>query len=295
MAAAPGKRIGYVTTRAHNRRVESNARENFPAVEGHRQNSQLRSGAHVAVRSSRFCAIWRCEPRGNPTECLGDKSFVNHSIGYQMMGGWRFHGKKRPVVVARGTVIAGSPGQHYGCTHPAGTCESLCAVSLLPGALDEGDAAIFDTQVLNGLRLPVLKRFLTLDDDEQFESCIFDIFDRVSRASLRDGPAIDRIGFRAQRLKRFIEWHAFEDISLADIAACIGISPFTCIRQFKSATGITPLRYLTQVRVERAQILLKNQRLTIREVAHQVGIRDRYYFTRWFTKAVGIPPQEFRG
>jgi AraC-like DNA-binding protein len=259
-----------------------------------RQPDERASGAQVAVRSSRFCAIWRCEPRGNPTECRGEKTFLMHSIGYQMAGGWLFHGTQRPVVVETATVIAGSPGQSYGCRHPINACESVCAISLLPGALDEGDAPIFDAQVLTGLTVPGLKRFLAAEDDEQFESFVFDIFDGVSRASLRGGSAVRRIDLRTQRVKRFIELHAFENISLADIAASVGVSPFTCIRQFKIAAGVTPLRYLTQVRIERAQVLLKNQRLTMREVANQVGIRDRYYFTRWFSKAVGMPPQAFR-
>lgn len=256
--------------------------------------NQLRFGAHVALRSSRFCAIWRYEPQVDPTTCEGDKTFAMHSIGYQMMGGWSFHGKKRPISVNRGTVIAGSPGQHYGCRHGRAACDAVCAISLLPGALDEADRELFDAQVVDGLALPTLERSLSIEDDDHFESFVFEIFDYVSRASLPEGTGRTRSDFRVQRMKRFIEQHAYENITLGDIAACLDLSPFTCIRQFKRATRLTPLRYLSRLRLERARALLKARRLTIAEIAREVGIRDRCYFTRWFSKEAGISPGGFR-
>lgn len=256
--------------------------------------NRLRFGAHVALRSSQFCVVWRYEPQVDPTTCVGDKTFAMHSIGYQMMGGWSFHGKKRPMSVDRGTVIAGSPGQRYGCRHARTACDAVCAISLLPGALDETDRALFDAQVVNGLALPTLERSLSIEDDDHFDSFVFEIFDYVSRASRRDAAGHTRSDFRVQRMKRFIEQHAYENITLGDIAACLELSPFTCIRQFKRATGLTPLRYLSRLRLERAQALLKTRRLTIAKVAREVGIRDRCYFTRWFSKEAGISPDAFR-
>lgn len=255
---------------------------------------ELRFGAHVALRSSQLCAVWRHEPRPDPALCVGEKAFLTYSIGYHLKGGWRFHGKKPPLVVDPLTVIVGVPGQHYGCQHVSRDCETVCAISLLPGALDESDGMIFDRQVLTGVTLPPLNRSLSIEDDDQFESFIFDVFDYVSQASLRDTHALDRTALRGQRMKRFIERHAFEAISLGDIASCVGVSPFTCIRQFKRSVGTTPLRYLSRVRLDRAKALLKNRRFTVGDVARRVGIRDRHYFTRWFTKETGVSPQAFR-
>ncbi|HTU82571.1 MAG TPA: AraC family transcriptional regulator [Candidatus Acidoferrales bacterium] len=170
----------------------------------------------------------------------------------------------------------------------------MCAVSLLPGALDAADQQIFDDEVITGLRLPDLKRSLTIEDDDRFDSFVFEVFDYVSQASLRRSAPSQHAAFRMQRMKRFIERHAFEELTLTDIAACLGISPFTCIRQFKRAMGTTPLQYLSRLRLQRAQALLKNPRPTIAEVARTVGIPDRHYFSRWFSKATGVPPERFR-
>lgn len=189
-------------------------------------------------------------------------------------------------------VIAGSPGQYYGCKHSAGECDTVCAISLRDGALDDMDQAMFDTQVLRGLPLPALERSLELEDEDRFDSLIFGIFDYVSRASLKG--RVFRADVRVQRMKRFIERHAFEDISLTEIARSVQLSPFTCIRQFKSAVGSTPLRYLQRLRLDRARTLLKDRRLTIEQVARKVGIRDRFYFSRLFSREIGVPPQKFR-
>ena len=46
-----------------------------------------------------------------------------------------------------------------------------------------------------------------------------------------------------QRVKRLIEeTYPFEDLSLADIAASVNLSPFACLRQFKASTGIDSAR-----------------------------------------------------
>jgi AraC-like DNA-binding protein len=217
-----------------------------------------------------------------------------HSIGYAMQGGWRYHGNGRPELVDGGTVIAGLPGRHYGCKHTAIRCDSVCAISLRPGALDESDSPIFHKQILNGLRLPALNRVLTVDDEERFDALIFEIFDQVSRASSLESSRLRRTDFRVQRMKRFIEQHAFEDIALTDIARCVDLSPFTCIRQFKKAINVTPLRYVSELRFQRAQKLLKKSRLSIAEVGLKVGMRDRFYFTRWFSREAGVPPKRFR-
>jgi AraC-like DNA-binding protein len=153
---------------------------------------------------------------------------------------------------------------------------------------------MFNTQVINGLALPDLGRCLSLETADEFDSFIFEVFGHVSTASLNGQRLLRRTSMRIQRAKRFIEQYAFEDISLGDIASSINVSPFTCLRQFRSATGETPHDYLSRLRLVRAQQLLRDRRLAIGEVAARIGIRDRSYFTRWFSRHVGMTPGKFR-
>jgi AraC-like DNA-binding protein len=250
-------------------------------------------GAHVPVRWSSFCAVYRYEPGPESAQCGGDKIFELTIIDQQVSGCWEFRGDKGRSLVQPGMVLAGSRGVHFGCRHTRGQIERSNIIALRPGAISDGEQPLFSRQVLAGLPILDLRRALSIEADEDFDSFVFEIFNRVSQASLGNcGPRKPNI--RSERIKRFIEQHAFENLSLAPIAACAGLSPFSCIRQFREATGMTPLRYLSRIRLDRARKLLSTSRLTIGEIASQVGIRDRFYFTRWFSKETGISPKEFR-
>ena len=98
----------------------------------------------------------------------------------------------------------------------------------------------------------------------------------------------------ATRVKRFIELHAFEQLAIRDIASEAALSPFTLVRQFRSATGTSPYAYLLELRLARAKELLRTSDVSIRAVAERVGFRDPAYFSRLFANAVGCPPTVFR-
>jgi AraC-like DNA-binding protein len=64
-------------------------------------------------------------------------------------------------------------------------------------------------------------------------------------------------------------------------------------RLFREREGMTPVRYLAGMRMERAKELLQIG-LGIKEVAEKVGLEDQYYFSRLFKKTQGMSPSEFR-
>jgi len=252
----------------------------------------LGCGTHVPIRWSPLCVLYRYGPSMHTSRRVDDKMFTLPMIGQTLSGSWEFRGKRGGVTVDSQTIVAGTPGQHFGCKHDKNAANPGYIAYLRTGALDP-EEPMFDTQVISRLRLPDLSRCLSIDSTDEFDSFIFEVFGHVSRASL-DGNRLPQRSLRIQRAKRFIEQHAFEDIALGDIAASINVSPFTCLRQFKATTGVTPHQYLSQLRLGRAQELLKERGLTIGEVGSRVGIRDRFYFTRWFSREVGIPPGRYR-
>jgi AraC-like DNA-binding protein len=248
-------------------------------------------GAHIPVRWSPLCVLYRYEPYEQTSRHVADKTFEAPLVGQTLSGAWEFHGKRGGTTVDSMTVVAGSPGLHFGCKHDTIPTPGYIAC-LRPGAIDP-EEPMFNAQVINRLKLPDLTRCLAIENNDEFDSFIFEVFGHVSRASL-DGDRLPQRSLRIQRARRFIEQHAFEDIALSDIAASINVSPFTCLRQFKATTGVTPHQYLSQLRLERAQELLKERGLTIGQIGSRVGIRDRFYFTRWFSREVGIPPGKYR-
>ena len=66
------------------------------------------------------------------------------------------------------------------------------------------------------------------------------------------------------------------------------------LHQFKKQYNVSPMRYLTLVRIEQAKLLLTNNDSPISIIAGEVGIDNPVYFTEVFTKAVGVSPTAYR-
>lgn len=93
----------------------------------------------------------------------------------------------------------------------------------------------------------------------------------------------------------YIEKHYFEDISLNQTAAGIGISSGHLGKCFKLDMGVSFNDYLAQYRIERAKELFAKQYFSAAEVASMVGFSDPNYFYKCFKKYVGVPPKTYAG
>lgn len=80
------------------------------------------------------------------------------------------------------------------------------------------------------------------------------------------------------------------ELRVADLAARFGFSEGYFYRAFKRRLGVTPVEYLTRLRVEQAQKLLQHSSMSIARVARLVGYRDPLYFSRIYRKWTGHPP-----
>jgi AraC-like DNA-binding protein len=92
--------------------------------------------------------------------------------------------------------------------------------------------------------------------------------------------------------KLFIDKFYSEKIDLNNISDEAYFSKFHFIRLFKSIYGKTPHQYLTSVRIEKAQQLLRLDK-TVSEVCFLVGYDSVSTFSGLFTKTVGKTPSEF--
>ena len=82
-------------------------------------------------------------------------------------------------------------------------------------------------------------------------------------------------------------------LPLADLAQDAGLSVRHLIRSFEAATGVTPHRYLTSIRIERARRLLRSGTPPA-EVAAATGFADQAHLTRVFRAAMGTTPGAYR-
>lgn len=83
-------------------------------------------------------------------------------------------------------------------------------------------------------------------------------------------------------------------ITLQSVAETIFYSSNYFSNAFKKQTGKTFLEYLTELRMDAAQDMLRNSTKSIGEIAHEVGYSDEKYFSKLFAKTVGIKPNEYR-
>jgi len=113
----------------------------------------------------------------------------------------------------------------------------------------------------------------------------------ASTASGRTDLNRDR---RVQVVKILIEDNFHRRLDLTDMAKAVNLSPWRLAHLFKAEVGISPLRYLTLVRLQKARHFLETGFLTVREIASAVGIPNASHFTKSFKAAYGSSPVQHR-
>ena len=81
---------------------------------------------------------------------------------------------------------------------------------------------------------------------------------------------------------------------LNEISEKVKLTPSYTSSLFKEEMGITITDYITDLRIEKAKILLKDSNLKVSELAKKVGYEEQRYFSQVFKKRTGITPKEFR-
>jgi len=114
----------------------------------------------------------------------------------------------------------------------------------------------------------------------------------LRRHALVQKPA----GLSTRRLRQVIEFmdaHAAEDLSVADLAAAVGLSQFHFIRAFRKATGRTPHQYLLSLRVELVKRRMR-EGAALAVIAKECGFSSQQHLTTAFRKLVGVTPAAWR-
>ncbi len=93
----------------------------------------------------------------------------------------------------------------------------------------------------------------------------------------------------------YLQKHIDKTLTLQQIAEAVNLSVSHFAAIFKKSTGFSIIEYFNQLKTQKACQFLQFTDLRINEIADRLGIEDPYYFSRMFTKIVGISPNKYRG
>lgn len=107
------------------------------------------------------------------------------------------------------------------------------------------------------------------------------------------GEERGRSSRRLAALLAYIREHYAEELSLPLLARRVGYSPSHLRELFREELGLSPVRYVNRLRIERASALL-HEEIPIWRVAELVGFSNANYFSRIFRSETGMTPIEYR-
>lgn len=93
--------------------------------------------------------------------------------------------------------------------------------------------------------------------------------------------------------KEFIENNFQFDIKMSDVANSVGVSQNYLTNIFHKKMGISPKKYLTKIRMEKAEIYLLTGKYKIKEIAKMTGYKNQLHFSNEFKKYFNSSPQNY--
>lgn len=107
-------------------------------------------------------------------------------------------------------------------------------------------------------------------------------------------PAAERLAPAiSHSIAEYIQTYLDHSLSITELAAVAGISPYYFARCFKQTFGVSPHQYVLRERIERAKTILLTEEHPLAELATRLGFADQSHFIRQFKRFTGLTPRAF--
>lgn len=136
-----------------------------------------------------------------------------------------------------------------------------------------------------------INQVLGCTDEEQLAQVFSGIWQELERredAALQDRSAL------TEQVKKIIRQEYYQDLSLDTIAERVNLAPSYLSYIFKRETGDNLIKYITDIRMEKAGQLLTETNMKIVQVARECGYENTSYFNRLFKNYFGVSPRQYK-
>lgn len=245
----------------------------------------------------------------HPASIESETSFA--VVEFMQAGAFRKESERETVVGDANTAVLFRPGERYRIEHPAGRRNTGLTIRIDPhrlfGPADPG--ALFDragqavsTQV-HALVNELAARLSAASNADEIwvEQRVLAVLSQMQDATPgrcsppgRSRPARDERE-RVLRVQEHLNGTADRAVSLAELAALVGWSPWHLVRVFRRHTGVSPYRYHLRLRLRAAYRTVSREREDLTRLALRTGFCSHSHFTAAFRREFGAPPRELRG
>jgi AraC-like DNA-binding protein len=169
--------------------------------------------------------------------------------------------------------------------------------ALADGHILSGDHVFFETGLsdhLLGIFNGIFDEVRTQRPLYQFKACtgIMALIAETATHERRKQPTYcQKI---VEKAKYLMESKVYGAVNLSGISEQIGISNSRFFEIFKTYTSMTPYQYYIHIKIHKAEDLLEQDDIPVKEIAYRMGFEDQYYFSRLFKQKTGFTPSQWR-
>ena len=117
---------------------------------------------------------------------------------------------------------------------------------------------------------------------------------RHSQFTVTFVPATRKSSKECAIVRRYIENHFKESLTLDDLAALAHVSKYYLVHAFSREYGTSPINYLLSCRIQESLYLLSKTQMPLSQISSTLGFSSPSYFSQSFRRIQGISPMEYR-